>query len=98
MCQTVIRSYRVSYSELYEHIPWLTNTAEGLVTLTNTDEVGITMMFADRGLLARYIQEFRMVSEHSTCLLPAGLWCLRSKALNTFSQRGVDTSMQEVSH
>ena len=37
--QTILRSYRLSYTELYEHIPWLTNTAEGLVTLTHKDKV-----------------------------------------------------------
>ena len=37
--QTILRSYLLSYTELYEHIPWLTNTAEGLVTLTHKDKV-----------------------------------------------------------
>ena len=43
-------------------------------------------------------QEFQMVSEHRTCLLPAELWCLSSRAVNTFSQHGADTSMREVMH
>ena len=29
----------MSYTELYEGIPWLTNTAEGLVTLTKRNRV-----------------------------------------------------------
>ena len=41
--QTILRSYRLSYTELYEHIPWLTLTAEGLITLTHKDKVLTTI-------------------------------------------------------
>ena len=37
--QGILRRYRLSYTELYENIPWLTNTADGLVTLTHGDKV-----------------------------------------------------------
>ena len=97
LCQTLHRSYRVHYTELYEHLPWLTNSAEGLVTLSHRDEVRILLQ---RWILSFWIcsiKEFQMVSKHHTCLLPAGLWCLSSRAVNTFSQRGEDTNMREVS-
>ena len=37
--QGILRRYCLSYTEQYEHIPWLTNTAKGLVTLTHGDKV-----------------------------------------------------------
>ena len=77
--QTILRSYRLSYTELYEHIPWLMNTAEGLVTVIHKGD-----------------NDLQMISSHSTCLLPLGLWCLNSQALNTFSQQGENTRMTEA--
>ena len=47
LCQTLLRRYRVRYTELYEHLPWLTNSAEGLVTLTHRDEVRIIITEMD---------------------------------------------------
>ena len=86
----------MSYTELYEHIPWLTNTAEGLITLTHKDKVITTIKCEMILILSDDIQDLQMISSHRTCLLPLGLWCLTSQALNTFSQHGGDTSMREV--
>ena len=43
--QRILRRYRVWYTELYEHIPWLTNSAEGVVTLTQDE--GTHQMISD---------------------------------------------------
>merc|ERR1712130_1079834 len=53
-----VYNYRVRYSEMFEHIPWLTNTAEGNFTL-----------FQEKNT-----KELKIYSEHETCLLPWNNW------------------------
>merc|ERR1712115_226512 len=72
--------YKVQYSEQYETIPLLTNTA--------TAEYKVYQEPSSEDLV--------ISSEHTTCLLPLSMWCLVTQAHNRFRSLGPHTQVQEV--
>ena len=72
--------YSVRYSEYFEHIPLLTNTALGNFTVYQDEEEG----------------DLRISSHHLTCLLPGESWCLETRAENRFRFQQTGTEVAEV--
>ena len=73
-------TYSVRYTELFETIPFGTNTA-----------VGNFSIFQDQKL-----QDLVIMSEHVTCLLPRETWCLHTLAENRFRFEQTGTEVTEV--
>ena len=80
MLQGSIWTYSVLYTEYYEHLPLLTNSALGNFTIYQDQEEG----------------DLRISSSHLTCLLPGNTWCLTSVAENRFRFHQTGTQMVEV--
>ena len=72
--------YTVQYTEYYEHLPLLTNSARGNYTVYQDQEEG----------------DLRISSSHLTCLLPGDVWCLTTTAENRFRFFQTGTQLAEV--
>ena len=78
--QGSVWQYSVRYSEYFEHIPLLTNTALANFTVYQDEEEG----------------DLRISSQHLTCLLPGDNWCLETRAENRFRFQQTGTEVAEV--
>ena len=72
--------YTVQYTEYYEHLPLLTNSARGNYTVYQDQQEG----------------DLRISSSHLTCLLPGDVWCLTTTAENRFRFFQTGTQLAEV--
>ena len=72
--------YSVQYSEYYEHLPLLTNSALANFTVYQDQEEG----------------DLRISSTHLTCLLPGDIWCLTTTAENRFRFHQTGSEMGEM--
>ena len=80
LLQGSVWNYTVRYSEYYEHIPLLTNSALANYSVYQDQEIG----------------DLRISSTHSTCLLPGDQWCLTTTAENRFRFYQTGTQMAEI--
>merc|ERR1711970_896397 len=73
-------NYSVKYTEMFENIPFGTNTAIGNFTVFQDDA----------------LQDLVISSTHETCLLPGDTWCLVTTARNRFRFEQTGTVVMEI--
>ena len=96
----------VRYTEQYEHIPLVTNTAlanysvyqdqVSTTTHQNSEVLSSTQKYSVVLSTTQASQDLRISSVHVTCLLPGELWCLTSTGENSFRFHDTGTEVAEV--
>ena len=96
-CVLMVSVASVRYTEQYEHIPLLTNTALANYSVYQDEVLSTTQQYPVVVLrTTQASQDLRISSVHVTCLLPGELWCLTSTGENSFRFHDTGTEVAEV--